>query len=507
MPGRSRRVPALAAALALAVLAAFAPVVRNGFVSYDDDTHLVGNPRVQQGLTGEALRWAFTTTETQNWHPLTWVSHIIDFRLFGRWAGGHHAVSALLHAANAALLFLLLHAMTGAFWRSALVAALFGLHPLRVESVAWAAERKDVLSLLFGLLAAGAWLRYVRGRAPRWYAAALALAAAALMSKAMLVTLPALLLLLELWPLGRWSGTGARRWPGRALLLEKAPFLALSAAVGVIAYRAQESGGAVGDAVRFPLAERLGNAVTAYGAYLAKTLWPTKLAALYPYAWNEVPRWQPVASLALLAALSAAAVLCLRRWPALPVGWAWYLGTLLPVAGIIQIGSQSMAYRYTYLPQIGVLLAAAWGLGALTASHPAARGPALAAVSLALTLLAGATWVTVGHWRTSVTLFSRAVAVTENNHIALYNLGSSLMQAGKVAEGQALIGRALKISPEFRAVPYERGGDWQAASGRKREAAQMYRKALELTPRNAALRAKLRALEEGERPRRPPGTP
>ena len=276
----------------MAVLAAFAPVVRNEFVNYDDEPNLVQNPHVQQGINLAGLRWAFTTVESRNWHPLTWLSHMLDFSLFGLWAGGHHAVSALIHAANAALLFAVLRAMTGALWRSALVAALFGVHPLRVESVAWAAERKDVLTLLFGLLALGAYLRYARRRSAGAYLAALGLFACALMSKAMLVTFPALLLLLDLWPLNRWSPSrGVPFLPGRRLLLEKVPFLALAVAASCVTYFAQDTGGAV--AYFFPLDQRIGNAFISSGAYLAKTLWPAKLAIFYPYFWADVPWWKP----------------------------------------------------------------------------------------------------------------------------------------------------------------------------------------------------------------------
>jgi tetratricopeptide (TPR) repeat protein len=485
----------LAAVIALAVLAAFAPAVRNEFINYDDDVNLVRNTRAQQGVTLAGLRWAFTTAQSKNWHPLTWLSHMIDFSLFGAWAGGHHAMSVLIHAANAALLFAVLRAMTGAVWRNALVAALFGLHPLRVESVAWAAERKDVLTLLFGLLALGAYLRYARRRTAASYAAALVLCAAALMSKAMLVTFPALLLLLDFWPLNRWSrGPSVPFFPGRRLLLEKAPFLAAAVAVSLATFLIQQSGGAVGYLVQFPLRQRIGNAFCSYVGYLGKTAWPTKLAVIYPYYWEEVPWWQPVFGGAFVAAVTIAALLALRRRPAWIVGWSWYLGTLLPVIGIVQVGSQSMADRYTYVPQIGVLLLVAWGLGSLAEGRPQARAAILVAAPLVLAALAGATWAQVTRWRTSVTLFTHAAQVTEKNFIAYSHLGSALLDLGRTEEGSEYIARAYRLAPTYRAVILDASGDYYVEQGLARAAAEQYRKALAIVPFNRLIRKKLDAL-------------
>jgi hypothetical protein len=280
-PPRATRpgpVAAVAAAVALATILAFAGVVRNGFLNYDDNTDLLQNEHVATGLSLANLSWAFRSPEYPNWHPLTWISNMVDFQLFGMNAGGHHLVSLLIHAANAALLFLLLRALTGALWRSAAAAALFALHPLRVESVAWAAERKDVLSLLFGLLALAAWLRHLRRRGRGAYLGALALFAAALMSKPMLVTLPAIMLLLDVWPLGRWPVRRDARRPVAPLLVEKLPFLALTVASSVTTFLYQRGVGAVAYAVAYPLTQRITNAFRSWGAYLGKTLWPAKLA-------------------------------------------------------------------------------------------------------------------------------------------------------------------------------------------------------------------------------------
>ncbi len=485
----------LAALIVVAVLAAFAPAVRNEFINYDDDKFLLRNTPVQQGFTLEALRWAFTAVLTANWHPLTWISHMIDFGLFGAWAGGHHATSVLIHAASAALLCGVLHAMTGALWRSALVAALFGLHPLRVESVAWAAERKDVLTFLFGLLALGAYLRFARRRTAGSYTAALALYAAALMSKAMLVTFPAILLLLDLWPLNRWTrGRAIACYPGRRLLLEKIPFLAAAATVSVVTFLIQQSGGAVGYIVQFPLRQRLGNVFCAYVAYLGKTFWPTRLAVIYPYYWEDVPWWQPVFGAVLVAAVTIASILALRRRPAWFVGWMWYLGTLLPVIGIVQVGSQSMADRYTYIPQIGVLIMVVWWLGGLAQGRPRARAVIIAAVPVVLATLAGATWAQVTRWRTSETLFSHAARVTEKNFIAYSQLGAALMDQGRTSEGSEYLARAYRVAPTYRAVVYDASGDYYVEQGNPEAAAEQYRKALAIVPYNSRIRAKLDAL-------------
>lgn len=493
-PSRSRlsRELLLGAVLVAVVLATFAPVVRNEFIYFDDGQYLLENPHVTQGVSFANVRWAFTTLYAQNWHPLTWISHMIDYRLFGPWAGGHHLVGALIHAANAVLLFAVLHAMTGALWRSALVAALFGLHPLRVESVAWAAERKDVLSFLFGMLATGTYLRYARRRTAESYIATLALFACSLMSKAMLVTLPAIFLLLDLWPLNRWSrARSVPLFPGRRLLLEKVPFLALSAAAGWVTYFAQENGGALSHF--FPLSQRIGNAVLSYGTYLTKTLWPTKLAVFYPYVWAEVPWWKPPVAAVFVAVITAVAIFFLRRRPVWFVGWAWYLGTLLPVIGLVQVGSQSMADRYLYLPQIGVLLMLVWGLKDATEGLPRARMAILAITPIVLVALAATTWAQIGIWRTNVTLFSHTIQVTKNNYIAYTHLGRALVNEGRVAEGSDFISRSYSIAPPYRSDLFENTGDYYASIGMKREAAEQYRKALAVVPK-AHIQEKLRAL-------------
>jgi tetratricopeptide (TPR) repeat protein len=495
-PPAARRRLIVAALIALAVLAAFSPAIFNDFVNYDDRENLYANPMVNRGLTLEGVRWAFTISEFPNWHPLTWISHMADFSLFGTWAGGHHLVSLLLHAANAAALALLLRAATGALAPAALVAALFALHPLRVESVAWAAERKDVLTVFFGLLALAAWLRWVRRRSAGALAASLALYACALMAKPMLVTLPALLLLLDYWPLGRW-GVPGRPAAARplALLLEKAPYLALAAASSVVTLVAQRGGGAVAYVVDYPVPQRVANAFRSYGVYLAKTLWPAKLAVFYPYFWDDVPWWQPALGAAVVVAGSVAALALARRRPAVFVGWYWYLVSLLPVIGIVQAGSQALADRYTYVPHVGVFLALVALAGGALARRPRLRGPAAAAALAVLAALGAATARQTTLWRSSETLFRHAIAVTKDNFIAYSNLGTALSLSGRTAEGNALIARSFKTNPYFRGEVLTRSGDYFVRQGQFGEAADQYRRALALAPHDTRLAEKLRDAE------------
>ena len=449
VPG-TRAALLLAAAVAIATLVAFSPVARNGFVNYDDGDMLTENPNVAAGLTASSVRWAFTSVEHAYWVPLTWLSHQVDFQLFGMNAGAHHAVSALMHAANAALLLVLLNAMTGAPVRSALVSALFALHPLRVESVAWASSRRDVLSLFLCLLACAAWLSYARSRSRGAYAAALVLFAGALMSKPTIVTLPALLLLLDLWPLGRWPMRGRLpALPPAGILLEKVPLVLLAAGAGAVLFVSQRAAGAVTYAVTRDGAIHVWNACRSYGVYVLKTLWPSKLAVFYPYDWSAIPWWQPALGALLVAAVTALTLAALRRRPALFVGWAWYLGTLLPMIGLVQAGGQAMADRYTYLPHIGLCVLAVWAVADAAGRSTRARTAAAAVAALALPALAAATWVQTTHWRTSETLFRHALAVTEGNWLAHNNLGVAWGTLGD--EGKALehFTEALRIRPGY----------------------------------------------------------
>jgi tetratricopeptide (TPR) repeat protein len=470
--------------LLLATLAAYRGLGSNGFVFFDDDLFVTANPHVQKGLQGESIAWAFTTTHASNWHPLTWLSHMLDVQLFGLDPGKHHRSNLLLHALNALLLLLVLHRLTGALWRSALVAALFALHPLHVESVAWIAERKDLLSTLFWLLTLAAWLAFVRSRRAAPYLLAVLLYALGLMAKPMLVTLPFTLLLLDYWPLGRLPvplrGQAATL---RRLLLEKAPLFALSAASCVVTFHAQRAGGAVATLEHISLGDRIANAVWAYGAYLAKTLWPADLAVFYPLPPGGHPAGEVALAVLLLLGLSAGALRLAGRAPYLLTGWLWTLGTLVPVIGLVQVGSQAMADRYTYVPLIGIFLAAAWGLDALVAGHPAARGAAALAAVGALAAMFAATRQQTAYWKDTETLFGRAVAVTSGNWLAHDFIGLSLAFSGQDRMEEAIrhFEEAIGIDPRHPGV-HNNLAMALRESGRLDEAVAHYQEALRLRP-------------------------
>jgi tetratricopeptide (TPR) repeat protein len=445
--GRARRALPLAvvAALLLWVGALYAPVRHFGFVIYDDDIAVTDNAPVRAGLTAAGIRWSLTAFAAYNWHPVTWWSHMLDVTLFGMDAGGHHVVNAALHAANTALLFLLLRALTGRVWAPAAAAALFAVHPLRVESVAWVAERKDVLSALFWLLATLAWVRWCRRPTAGRYLGAAALLALGLMAKPMLATLPLSLLALDFWPLGRTRGPGAV--PRGRLLLEKAPLLALSAAASVVTVVAQRSGGSVWTLADLPAAARLATALHAYGWYLKATLWPAGLAVPYLPPAGGWPAWQLALSGAVLAAVTWAALLQARRRPYLAAGWAWYLVTLLPVAGLLQVGSQAMADRYTYVPLIGPVVAACWGVAELAGNRRWGPLASFAAALVPCLALSVATAGQLAYWRSTETLLTRACAVMPENYVAHNNLGLALAAQRRWAEAAAQYRAAIAAAP------------------------------------------------------------
>ncbi len=468
--------------LLLATLAAYRGLGSNGFVFFDDDLFVTANPHVQKGLQGESIAWAFTTTHASNWHPLTWLSHMLDVQLFGLDPGKHHRSNLLLHALNALLLLLVLHRLTGALWRSALVAALFALHPLHVESVAWIAERKDLLSTLFWLLTLAAWLAFVRSRRAAPYLLAVLLYALGLMAKPMLVTLPFTLLLLDYWPLGRLPvplrGQAATL---RRLLLEKAPLFALSAASCVVTFHAQRAGGAVATLEHISLGDRIANAVWAYGAYLAKTLWPADLAVFYPLPPGGHPAGEVALAALLLLGLSAGALRLAGRAPYLLTGWFWTLGTLVPVIGLVQVGSQAMADRYTYVPLIGIFLAAAWALGDLVRSNRGWRLVSAISSAALLVVLAVLTHAQTEVWRDSESLFRHALAVTGPNSLAHNNLGLVLHEEGRTEEAVVHLREAIRIDPEYPDA-HSNYGVALAKLGLWDPAITQYREALRLQP-------------------------
>lgn len=480
-PGKREARPLLLApGLALLTLLTFLPALDNGFVAYDDDLYVTANPGVQQGITAAGLRWALAAVVAENWHPVTLASHMLDAELFGLDPRGHHLTSLVLHAANVLLLFSFLRRTTGASWRSAAAAALFAVHPTRVESVAWVAERKDVLSGLFFFLCLLAYARYAeRPSLPRYLAVVAALALG-LAAKPMLVTLPFVLLLLDLWPLGRFR-------PGRLrpLLLEKLPLLALSAAASAATLVAQR--GALAEAL--PLGQRLANALVAYATYLGKILLPRDLAVFYPMP-PALPTWKVAGAALLLAVLTAAALQLGRRATYLPVGWFWFLGMLVPVIGLVQVGSQSMADRYTYLPAVGLFLIAAWGLPDALPRRKAARPILTTATLAAILVLALAARAQTVHWRNTITLFHHAAAVTEGNYVAHLNLAEALREAGRREEALEHYRAAIAARPRLPRAYAALGGALRSW-GHPAEALPPLRTALELDPTDARTHATL----------------
>jgi tetratricopeptide (TPR) repeat protein len=464
--------PAVAAALlALLTTAVYAPVRTFPFVVYDDKDLVTENPPVRAGLTREGTVWAFTHAHMGNYVPLAWHSHMADVELFGLDPGAHHAVNALLHAAAVLLLFASLRALTGALGRSAFVAALFAVHPTHVESVAWVSERRDTLSAVFFMLVLLAWERQVRRPARGRYALAMAALALGILAKPMLVTLPLLLLALDHWPLGR-------REPWAALVREKLPLFGVAAAGAAAAFAAQAAGGAVASLAQVPLAARASNALVAAVRYVGMTLWPADLAVFYPFDF-ALPAWQVAGAALLLAAATAGALATARTRPYLAVGWAWYLATLLPVLGLVQVGSQALADRYTYLPSIGLGIAAAWGAVDLAGRTPRARA-ALGVAALALVgvwaVLARAQLAT---WRSSVALFENALAISGEHPVPLLNLAEAYEDAGRDELARSHYERALALAPAAPML-HVRLGDLLARTGDGDAAAARYAQALRL---------------------------
>jgi len=518
----TRRTAALGLLLAVVTLGVWAPAMQLGFVNFDDPEYVVDNPWVRRGLTRESVVWAFSRTHSATWHPLTGLSHMLDVELFGLAPAGHHATSVLLHVLATLALFAALVRLTGAPGRSAAVAALFALHPLRVESVAWVSERKDVLCGLWWMVACWAWAGWARHGGAGRYALVVGATMLALLAKPMAVTLPFALLLLDWWPLDRMRRDGVR-----ALLVEKLPLIVLAGAVAGITYVVQRGAGAVVSLDALPFGDRAANALVAYVAYLRQTVWPAGLAVFYPF--EPVPAWQAASSAALLAAITAGALWQAGGRPYLAVGWLWYLGTLFPVIGLVKQGDQAMADRFTYIPSVGLAIAAGWGVAALA---PRARraGPVTAIV----VVLAGhalATRAQLAHWRSSEALFTRALAVTRDNGVAHLNLGAALEAAGRGDEalphhreavrlkprdpralvnlGQALAARgdragararyeeALGFAPQF-ALGHLDLGLLDAAEGRLDEAVSHYEAALRIDPSYVKARVALGLARSGQ---------
>jgi len=475
MTDSSRKRIAAGVVLTVLTLVAYWPVLQNDFVVYDDRTYVVENPHVLQGLSRAGFAWAWTSTHASNWHPLTWLSHMLDQELYGSDARGHHATSLALHLAGTLLLFGLLDRATRATLRSAFVAALFAVHPVHVESVVWVAERKDVLSTLLLLMTLAAYAGYARKPGPWRYLAVAVLFALGLMAKPMLVTLPLLLLLLDFWPLGR----GSARTVG-PLLREKVPLVLLALVSSVVTVAAQRAGGAVGSMERFPVDVRIGNAILSYVAYLRLAVWPSGLAVFYPHP-RAVSLLPVVASAAFLAGVSAWVFRARKRHPYLLVSWLWYLVALVPVIGLLQVGEQAMADRYTYVPLIGIFVMVAWGIpDAMRAARVRSRGLSVAAV-VAVLALVPLTRAQVARWRDSRTLFEHTLAVTEGNWVAHNNLGLVLEETGHPEEAIAQLEAALDLRPGHASV-HNNLGNALADLDRHDEAVRHFERAIAAQP-------------------------
>jgi tetratricopeptide (TPR) repeat protein len=473
--------------LAFATLLVYLPVRDHGFIGYDDPEYVTDNRIVRAGLTWVGLKWAFTGSHVGNWHPLTWLSHMLDCQLFGVEPGAHHLVNVLFHAANSSLVFLLLFRMTGALWPAAMVAALFAWHPLHVESVAWVAERKDVLSTFFGLLSLLAYVQYASKdarnarSAPREFAFCLLWFALGLLAKPMLVTLPFLFLLLDYWPLKRMNiGGGLSGLNLRILVLEKWPFFLLTIVSCIITFLAQRTE-AVVDLEQHPLGARLANAIVAYVLYLVKMVWPADLAIIYP-----LQRHIPIALVA-----GSALVLLLLSWyiwrnriarPYLIVGWLWFLGTLVPVIGLVQVGTQAMADRYSYLPSIGVFMGAVYLARDVTTGFRIKSAHVAACAAVVLVACIVVTERQLTYWRDSIRLFARAISVTRDNDAAHIDMGVALEEQGRKDEALKHYLQALRINPN-RAQAHNNVANVLMTLGERDQAIRHYREALKLKRR------------------------
>jgi protein O-mannosyl-transferase len=472
--------------LALFALVIYNPVTRMGFVNYDDPAYVIGNRNVQNGLTWQTVRWAFLSTDAANWHPLTWLSHALDCQLFQLKAPGHHYDSLLLHALCVVLLFLFLQSITGCAGRSTAVAALFAVHPINVESVAWISERKNVLCTLFFFLGLYVYQWYARHPELKRYLAVVFTFALALMAKPMAITFPCVLLLLDYWPLRRMNlgstRTDASELTGRPrplpwLLLEKLPLMLLSAASGIITVIAQKGGGALRTEYGLPL--RVGNAVISYVRYIGKALWPSKLAALYPFPRNGVPAWEVAAAALLIVAISCAALfLTHKRY--LAFGWFWFLGTLVPVIGLVQVGEQAMADRYAYIPFVGLFIALVWGLADWAADHKLAPRYLAAAVTIWTFALALSAHAQMKYWANTTDLWSHTLEVTGPNFVAEDNLGAELIKEGNIEAARERFQTAININPKD---PFSQLniGVCDKKMGNVQSAAEHYQAALKLS--------------------------
>jgi tetratricopeptide (TPR) repeat protein len=482
----------ICAFLILSTFALYWPVHNYKFVHYDDTAYVAHNSNVNTGLRWQNIKWAFNIGCTSNWHPLTWVSHMLDCQLYGDSPGAHHLTNVIFHTANTLLLFIVLRRMTKALWASAFAAALFALHPLHIESVAWISERKDVLSTFFWMLTMLAYVHYSEKPKPARYVTALLLFVMGLMAKPMLVTLPFVLLLLDYWPLERFriseeskqqKGSSNKRIlqkKSSALVIEKVPFFVFSLLSSIITIIAQRAGGAVIPVDALSLKVRFGNAMMSYITYIGKMFWPVRLAILYPYPEAAPPAATVIVYVALLLSLSIGFLYLGRRYSFLIVGWLWYIGTLVPVIGIVQVGGQGMADRYTYIPLTGLFIIIAWTTREFIRKYPTLKIFSALATIVILVALWLCSLVQLTHWRDSYTLFKHTIDVTENNYAIYGNFGNLLREAGQIDEAIDYYNKSLQINPNNYTV-YSSLGCALAEKGKIEEAINCFQKAIELT--------------------------
>jgi len=485
---RNLRWKTIVTCIGLAVLtwAVFGQTLRYDFVNYDDPSYVYQNARITSGINLANVAWAFTHVHCENWHPLTTITHMVDCQLHGLNAGWHHFTNLLLHVAAVVLLFVALSRMTDSLLRSAFVSAVFAVHPLHVESVAWIAERKDVLSAVFFMLSLLAYLHYTRAPSMGRYLAVALVIAFGLMSKPMLVTLPFVLLLLDYWPLGRFEAPKSKTGHQLSrLVLEKIPLITLSAVSSIVTFLAQR--GAIGWTEQLPVSERITNAFVAYVIYIRQMFWPADLAVFYPHPENRLPKWEVSLALMVLVGITAAAFVFRRKAPYFVTGWLWYLGMLVPVIGLLQVGWQGHADRYTYLPQIGLYIAMTWAVVDLTRVWRFQRIALGTAAVLIVGALSWRAWLQTSYWRDSETLFTHALAVTSNNDVALNNLGIIFLDKGQLDDAISKLQAAINLRPE-NAPAHDNLAKAFLKKGKVAEAMVHYRRFLELEPANVEAR-------------------
>lgn len=468
--------------------AVFCRIAENDFINFDDPEYITNNYHIQSGFNSQSIKWAFTDAFMGNWHPLTMLSHILDWNLFRANPAGHHLVNILLHIGAVVFLFLFLNKSTGNLWPSAFAAALFALHPLRVESVAWAAERKDVLSMFFSMACFYFYVLYAENHKLSRYFICLIFFALSLLSKSMMVTLPFVFLLIDYWPLRRWQSAlsapaGSRSKYFKKIILEKTPFFLLTIISSIAAIWAQNKSSAVVSIAQESILTRIFNMIISYVSYLEKIFWPVDLAIFY-HPVHSFPLWQILFSCFVLIAITIAVMYAIKNMPFLFVGWFWYLGTLVPVIGLVQVGSQAMADRYTYLPSIGIAIMAVWGIPYLFTNIPKSKKILFLAGISFLSTLAVLTWQQCGYWKNNMELFNHTLQVTKDNDVAHNGLAMALFEKGKFEEAIDHYNKAILISPLY-SLAYSNRGTAYAGLGEYQQAINDFNKAISISQHDA----------------------